>query len=487
MVVAVTADSPADRAGVQPGDRLLTINDRVPRDVIEYQLLVDEPSVALTLDTGGLQRDVVVVKPDGSPLGVEVDSALFDRVRTCDNHCEFCFIYQLPPGLRRSLYVKDDDYRLSFLYGNFTTLTRFTEADLERVLSEGLGPLYVSIHATNPGKRTEMLRNRRGATSLRWLRALLDHGVEVHGQVVVCPGLNDDAWLEDSLAGVADQFSELASLCVVPLGVSRHNDEPRMRAHTVAEAVAVVEVVEAWQERFLATLGRRLVHAADEYHLLAGRPFPPAEAYEDVEMTEDGVGMARAFEFEFHATDSGIDEEESPETGSDERASGFFRSMEGAPALGYRAPRTCATNDEVEAGGTEGVSLGLPVVRPRRDAPVGVLTGVLGAAVLEPLLAGMGRDDVRVLAVENRFFGGNVGVTGLMVGEDVARVLVDEPAGHRYLLPDVCLSNGRFLDGTTPEDLPHPVEVVPADGRSLRSALGLSAPGQNRVPVGEMA
>ena len=150
------------------------------------------------MDTGGLQREVVVDKPDGSPMGVEVDSALFDRVRTCDNHCEFCFIYQLPPGLRRSLYVKDDDYRLSFLYGNFTTLTRFTEADLERVVSEGLGPLYVSIHATDPGKRTEMLRNRRGATSLRWLRTLLDHGVEVHGQVVVCPGLNDGAWLEDT-------------------------------------------------------------------------------------------------------------------------------------------------------------------------------------------------------------------------------------------------------------------------------------------------
>ena len=487
VVVAVTADSPADRAGVQPGDRLLTINDRVPRDVIEYQLLVDEPSVALTLDTGGLQRDVVVDKPDGAPLGVEVDSALFDRVRTCDNHCEFCFIYQLPPGLRRSLNVKDDDYRLSFLYGNFTTLTRFTEADLERVLSEGLGPLYVSIHATNPGKRIEMLRNRRGATSLRWLRALLDHGVEVHGQVVVCPGLNDGAWLEDSLAGVADQFSELASLCVVPLGVSRHNDEPRMRVHTVAEAVAVVEIVGAWQEWFLATLGRRLVHAADEYHLLAGRPFPPAEAYEDVEMTEDGVGMARAFELEFHATDSGTGGDKSPDRGSDERASGFFRSMEGAPALGYRAPRTCGTNDGVEAGGTNGVSLGLPVVRPRRDAPVGVLTGDLGAAVLEPLLAGMERDDVRVLAVENRFFGGNVGVTGLMVGEDVARVLADEPAGHRYLLPDVCLSNGRFLDGTTPEDLPHPVEVVPADGRALRLAVGLPAAGQDRVPAGGMA
>jgi len=232
VVVAVATGSPAERVGVVLGDRILSINDRVPRDVIEYQLLVDEPTVALMLDSGGIQREVEVEKPAGSPLGVEVDSALFDRVRTCDNHCEFCFIYQLPPGLRRSLYVKDDDYRLSFLYGNFTTLTRFTEADLERVLSEGLSPLYVSIHATDPDKRTEMLRNRRGATSLRWLRALLDHGITVHGQVVVCPGLNDGLWLEDTLAGVADRFPELASICVVPLGVSRYTDEVRMRAHT---------------------------------------------------------------------------------------------------------------------------------------------------------------------------------------------------------------------------------------------------------------
>ena len=134
-------------------------------------------------------------------------------MRTCDNHCEFCFIYQLPPGMRKSLYLKDDDYRLSFLYGNFTTLTRFTEADLERVVTEGLSPLYVSIHATDPEVRARMLRNRRGATSLRWLRALLDHGIEVHGQVVVCPGVNDGAVLDDTLAGVLDQYPELASVC----------------------------------------------------------------------------------------------------------------------------------------------------------------------------------------------------------------------------------------------------------------------------------
>ncbi|MBR12379.1 MAG: Fe-S oxidoreductase [Acidimicrobiaceae bacterium] len=462
VVVAVAAGSPAEGAGVVPGDRLLTIDDRVPRDVIEYQLLVDAPVVEMTVERGGLERDVVVSKPDGAPLGIEVDSALFDRVRTCDNHCEFCFIYQLPPGLRRSLYVKDDDYRLSFLYGNFTTLTRFTEADMERVVTERLDPLYVSIHATHPEKRTEMLRNRRGATSLRWLRALLDHGVTVHGQVVVCPGLNGGAWLEDTLADVADRFSDLASLCVVPLGVSRFNDEPRMRAHTPAEAAEVVAVVEAWQERLLAAVGRRLVHAADEYHLLAGRPFPALDAYEGVDMIEDGVGMARAFEQEFRG--DVVDGDPM----SADRASGFFRSVDGAPALGFRAPRSCGT----AAGSDDGVALAAPSRRPRADAPVAVLTGELGAPVLEPLVASLGRDDVRVLPVENRFFGGNVGVTGLLVGEDLARVLDGQPAGHRYLLPDVCLSNGRFLDGSEPSDLPRPVEVVPADGASLRAALG---------------
>jgi len=473
VVVAVAAGSPAERAGVVPGDRLLTIDDRVPRDVIEYQLLVDAPVVEMSVERGGLEREVVVTKPDGSPLGIEVDSALFDRVRTCDNHCEFCFIYQLPPGLRRSLYVKDDDYRLSFLYGNFTTLTRFTEADLERVVSEGLDPLYVSIHATHPDKRTEMLRNRRGATSLRWLRALLDHGVTVHGQVVVCPDLNGGTWLEDTLADVADRFPELASLCMVPLGVSRFNDEPRMRPHTRDEALEVVEVVEAWQERFLVAVGRRLVHAADEYHLLARRPFPPAEAYEGVDMTEDGVGMARAFEAEFLSGTGGVggSAPDGATDGASQRASGFFRSVDGAPALGFRAPRSCGVDD----GEGGGVALAVPTVRPRADAPVAVLTGELGAPVLEPLVASLGRDDVRVVPVENRFFGGNVGVTGLMVGEDLARVLDDQPTGHRYLLPDVCLSGGRFLDGLDPADLPRPGEVVPADGASLRAALEVAA------------
>ena len=453
VVVAVAPESPAELAGVVPGDRILAINEQVPRDVIQYQLLVDEPSLLLDVDRGGMRCEIEVEKAAGAPLGVEVDSPLFDRVQTCDNHCEFCFIYQLPPGMRRSLYLKDDDYRLSFLYGNFTTLTRFTEADLERVVTERLSPLYVSIHATDPGKRTEMLPNRRGGTSLRWLRVLLDHGIEVHGQVVVCPGVNDGLWLEDTLAGVADRFSDLTSLCVVPLGVSRYTDEERMRPHTVDEAAFVVDTVESWQRVFVAALGRRLVFAADEYYLLAGRDFPPAEAYEGFPMYEDGIGMARSFEQGFLGDGS---------DGSVGRSSGFFQAVDGAPAAGYRAPRL----DGNGCGGATPVRLGV-----RRDAPIAVLTGELGAPVLGPLVEGLGRSGIRVLPVENRFFGGNVGVTGLLVGEDLARVLADQPEGHRYLLPDVCLSGGRFLDGLTLDDLPRPVEVVATDGAALREAL----------------
>ena len=186
-VVAVEPGSPAERAGVLVDDEIRAIGGEVPRDVIRWQLLTDEPQVELTIDRDGERVAVGVDKLDGEPLGVEVHAAVFDRVQTCDNHCEFCFIHQLPKGMRRSLYLKDDDYRLSFLYGNFTTLTRFTELDLERVITERLSPLHVSIHATDPEIRADILRNRRGAVSLRWLRALLDHDIEVHGQIVVCP------------------------------------------------------------------------------------------------------------------------------------------------------------------------------------------------------------------------------------------------------------------------------------------------------------
>lgn len=459
-VVAVTPGSPADRAGVLPGDEIVALDGQLPRDIIEYQLLADQDRLGLDVSRAGIELSLQVERAGGQPLGLEVDAALFDRVRTCDNHCEFCFIHQLPKGLRKSLYVRDDDYRLSFLYGNFTTLTRFTEMDLERVLSEGLSPLFVSIHATDPEVRARMLRNRRGASSLRWLRALLDGGVEVHGQVVVCPGINDGDVLEGTLTGVLEDYPDLASVACVPLGVSRFNHEPSMRPHSPSEATAVVDLIEEWQDVYLRCLGRRMVYAADEYYLLAGRPFPAWGTYGVVAQHDNGIGMARTFEAAF----TGL---VTPEGMGERGPSGFFRSVEGAPALGYRAPRC--------SGGAGGQADGRPADGPvnllaRRDAGVTILTGQYGARVLAPLVAPLG-GDVDVHAVTNDFFGGNIAVAGLLTGADLANALAGLPEGRRYLLPDSCLSGGKFLDGATLDDLPRPVEVIPADGASLRKAL----------------
>ena len=454
-VLSVAPESPAAVAGVARGDEIVTVNGEPLRDVIAYQVHTDGPHVELELRRGGLERNVVIEKAEGAPLGLELASAVFDRVRTCDNHCPFCFIYQLPKGMRSSLYLKDDDYRLSFLYGNFTTLTRFTEADLERVINERLSPLYVSIHATDPDVRARLLRNRRGATSLRWLELLLDAGVEVHGQVVVCPGINDGGVLDDTMLGVLDRFPALATIGVVPLGVSAHNTEAEMRPHTFDEACAVVDTVERWQRHFTSALGRRLVYASDEYYLLARRPFPELDAYDGCPQHENGIGMARTFAAEVRAALAGHDVHA---TGP---RSGFFAWVDGAPADGYRAPKL-----EQQLGALRTV----PVHSAPNPGAIHLITGELGAQVLAPLV-----DDLpgapQLLPVRNDFFGGNIGVTGLLTGADIAAVLGNAPEDARYLLPDVTLSSGRFLDGTTPVDLPRPVEVVGTDGASLVRAL----------------
>ena len=443
-ISTVAIDSPAFRSGLAVGDEILTVNGVPPTDVIEYQTLVDGAVVNLQIRRNGMDSEILVSKSEGEPLGITVDSAVFDRVRTCDNHCSFCFIYQLPKGMRRSLYVKDDDYRLSFLYGNYTTLTRFTEFDLERVVSENLSPLYVSIHVTDPQRRAELLRNPRGATSLRWLRALLSEEIAVHGQIVLCPGINDAEILEETLSDIFSIYNELKTLSIVPVGVSDFSSEEQMRPLTADEALSTIRTVERWQHVGIRNLGRALVHASDEIYLIAGLTPPSASDEDLVDLIENGVGLSAAF------TTSFLQRSKMNSLGT-----GFFQSVDGAPAEGYRLPRI--RNSEFHLPFLEHVS---------------ILTGEYGALTLRQMLDAAGFDDVGVTVVRNRFFGGNIKVAGLMVSTDINEAIAPSSSSTtRYVLPDVCLSEGRFLDGLTPDNLVTPVEILPTSGLALREYL----------------
>ena len=447
--------------GSAPATPSLRLNGRVPRDVIEWRLWSDEADRRPGVARSGLDLEVDVVKRAGEPLGAEVSSAVFDRVRTCDNHCEFCFIYQLPKGLRRSLYLKDDDYRLSFLYGNFTTLTRFTEADLERVVTEGLSPLHVSIHSTDPALRAHDAAQPAGRDepALAAGAARPRHrGARPARRV---PGRQRRRRRSTTRSpGILDEYPELAvgrrraarHLPVQPRGrrCARTPRPRRRRSSTPSRTGRTCTT---------RSLGRRLVHAADEYYLMAGRPFPAADAYEGFPMHEDGIGMARTFELEFTGA---VD-------GHDRRAARVLRRRRraGVAAAGTALPPNPAAYTGLRAAPSAPVApAAAPLGPDRRSSPASSAPGSSA-----PLVDARSRRRPRRSRCANEFFGGNTGVTGLMTGADLTRVLAAEPPGHRYLLPDVCLSDdGRFLDGGTVADLPAP-------GRGRRHRRPRPAPG----------
>ncbi len=435
-IATIAPESPAAAAGLACGDEIARVGGVTPRDLLDYARLAAGPGTVADLADG---RTV----PAAALSGATLDGAVFDDVMTCDNHCEFCFIYQLPKQMRKSLYLKDDDYRLSALYGNFTTLTRFTEADLERIVEERISPMYVSVHCTDAHLRAKMLRNPKGAMSLRWMRAMLDAGIEVHAQVVCCPGINDGDVLDQTLCDLIFDYSELTSVGVVPLGVSRFNTEKGLRAPTRSDAVRVLDSIEFWQSVGRERLGRGFVYASDEVYLMAGNDFPDIEAYDGFPQHDNGIGMARALEFDLRPTPN--------------------RAVE-APPWGYRPNR----HSHGEPGDTPAA--------PRRTERVAVLTGTLGAPVISPLIDALGADGVDVVAVENRFFGGNVGVSGLLCGTDLVDAIAALPAGTEPVIADVVFSEGRTLDEYTAADIAklggRDVRVVSTDATGLRIAVG---------------
>lgn len=453
--------SAAARAGLLPGDRVVEVNGVRPRDILEWHRMVDNDVVDLHISRGRESLDIVVERLPGEPFGARVSSAVFDRIHTCDNHCEFCFIYQLPKGMRQSLYLKDDDYRLSFLFGNFTTLTRFTEADLERVLDERLSPLYVSIHAVDPHVRSEMLRNNRGGFSLRWLKLLLENGIDARAQIVLCPGVNDGDVLDSTFCGLLEQFSELESIAVVPLGLSRFNTESRMRVQTREEAQRTIAIVETWQQRFLKVLGRQPIHLSDEFYMVAGLEVPTAELYGDYPMLEDGVGLVRSFVESFH--------NRGPEVAG--RSDGFFAAVDAPNPSAYTRPANPAADSSLRPATAVGVTITRRAARSSK--PPAIVTGTYGAAMFRSLLSDTEFAGVPVVEVANEHFGGNTAVAGLMTYSDIVRTLRQFGGENVYLLPDVCLNEGVFLDGATVDELSKEfdIEVIATSGVALRQRL----------------
>ncbi|MDN5345310.1 MAG: hypothetical protein PWQ18_1424 [Clostridia bacterium] len=445
-IAAVRPDSIAAELDIQPGDILVSINGKPVPDIIVYRYLCAEENLEVEIRKPGGDRWLLEIEKDyDQDLGLEFAAPTFDGLRHCRNKCLFCFVDQMPPGLRPGLYIKDDDYRYSFLHGNFITLTNLKPRDWEYILHWHLSPLYISVHTTNPELRRKMLGNPRGEDVIAQLRKLAAAGIQIHTQIVLCPGLNDGLELERTIKDLGSFYPAVQSIAIVPVGLtSRREKLFPLRRVTAEEAARVGERISTWQEKFRRSFDRGLVYGADELYLLAGLPLPPAPYYDDFPQTENGVGLTRLF---------------------------------------------------LDAFTTALASISRPDVRQRR---VVVATGALAAPVMAELVgAAVTRAanlEARVASLANHFFGPQVTVAGLLTGQDLLKGLKEyvpwlRARGGSVLIPGVMLKRDEpvFLDGLTPArlaaELGVEVQVVPATGEGLVAGL-LSPPNRAGKPAG---
>ncbi len=302
LITSVEAGSLAVKLGVQPGDVLVAVNGEPVEDVIDVQYYAAEYEVVLTMQRSGETLTVRGRRKEMQPLGLEFQHPTFDiDIRRCDNLCEFCFVLQMVPRFRRTLYIKDDDYRYSFLFGHYVTLTNLSEHDKWRIVEQHLSPLYVSVHVTDLDKRRKFLRKADAPDIMEQLTWLVDEGIEVHTQVVIVPGINDGAVLEQTIQDLATLYPGVRTVSVVPVGLTKHH-KYHMRPNTPEEARRVLDQVAAWQAEYREQPGINFVYATDEWYLVAGRPIPPSDAYDGYDLTENGLGQVRRFMDDWEAT-----------------------------------------------------------------------------------------------------------------------------------------------------------------------------------------
>lgn len=423
-IVSVARRSPAYKAGVRAGDELHAVNGHKIRDVLDYKFYGYDERAVLTLQN----REVYVVKGAGEDMGITFESYLMDQAKRCSNRCIFCFIDQLPPNLRETLYFKDDDARMSFLLGNYITLTNLSEDDIERMIQMRVSPLNVSVHVTDPEIRKTMLRNPNAGRCMELMQRFAAADLMLNCQIVVCPGVNDGEVLRNSLRDLMSLYPALNSVSVVPVGITKYREGLYpLRAVDRASACEVIDIVEEFSNKALEDYGTRIIYPSDELFIKAGREIPPEEYYEEYPQLENGVGMLALLKDEF--------EKELEQYKKKKKVRSF----------------TLAT---------------------------GVSAAPFLAKLIDELAEKWDNTFVwNVVPVINRFFGETVNVAGLITGRDLIASLKEKPLGERVLIPDVMLRHQTdvFLDDVTVDEVERalgvPVRVVPVGGRELLQAI----------------
>ena len=426
-ILRVAPGSIAERHGIKTGDSLVRIDGVPVLDLVDYQYLIARPTLDILLSSeSGEERHVHIRKSPSSSLGLTLESTLMSAPKTCVNHCIFCFIEQMPPNMRESLYVRDDDWRLSLMAGNFVTLTNLPEAELQRIIDRKAGPLYISVHTTNGELRKKMLHNQSADRIMKHLKRFAEAGIHFHCQVVLCPGINDGPELDRTLTDLAGFMPYALSVALVPVGLTRYREHLYpLRPYSKEEALQVIRQSDRFRERLLKETGTRFVFPSDEFYQIAALPLPSDEEYEEYPQYENGVGILRRLEDEFDSV--------------------------------------CNLEDTLCA------------VRPRK---VAIACGTSVAPFLQRL---MDKHPIQGLSVEihpvlNRFFGETVTVSGLITGNDLISQLQGCGADE-VLITENMLRKGEniFLDDITLDEavrrLGIPITPVADDGAALLDAL----------------
>ena len=406
VIISVEPGSIADEIGIEPGDVLVSINGKEVLDVFDYRYLINDEYLEVILKDGnGEPYEAEIEKDYDEDLGIVFESGLMDNARSCSNKCIFCFIDQLPKGMRKTLYFKDDDTRLSFLQGNYVTLTNMKDKDIERIIYYHLSPINISVHTTDPELRKMMLHNNKAGNIMERMRKLADSGIELHLQVVLCKGINDGKQLDKTIEDITTLFPHARSMSVVPVGLTKYREGLfKQEPFTKEDACAVIDQIEGWQRKNLERFGTRIVYAADEFYLKAEREIPEPECYEDFQQFENGVGMISYFRGEFYDI---------------------------LPGLEY-------------GGGKKAVSLA-----------TGYAAYDLMKLVSDELMKKFPEIDIRLYRIKNNFFGEMITVSGLLTGKDIIEQLKGRELGEYLILPDSLLRNGEtvLLDDVYVEDI----------------------------------